>query len=147
MKIIERIKERLRQYPQLTWKTEGGGISVARPNDDGFSVWLDVNKASFTVGFDGWHEEFEDENEALKVFAFGLSDECRLKVVKRGNTDVKWVLESKDGQEWHEDSSTGLIFVPFWKKKTIEYRQNRIIRYSEHTHTADAHYAAIHDGR
>jgi len=32
---------------------------------------------------------------------------------------------------WKEDSITGLVFVPFWKKTSVEHRQNNIIKDSE----------------
>ena len=80
------------------------------------------------MGFDGWHEDFLVEEEALNCLAFGLSDECRLKVIKYGNIDCSWILESKENGQWIEDSETGRILKPFWKKKSIEYRQNKLIK-------------------
>ena len=130
MNAIDKIVEKLKKYPGITYKIENDSISVDPTTKSGFSVLFKINNTGFTVGFDGWHEEFQDETEAMNAFAFGLSDRCRLKVIKRGGADCKWVVEAKDGNEWIEDSASGLIFVPFWKKKSIEYRQNSIIRAS-----------------
>jgi hypothetical protein len=127
MRTIEKIKAKLEKYPHLKYKVEGDSLTIDPPTGSGFSVWFRVYNRGFTVGFDGWHEEFENEEEALNALAFGLSNQYRLKVIKRGNTDCKWVLEAKDGEEWKEDSITGRIFIPFWKKTSIEYRQNNII--------------------
>lgn len=37
------------------------------------------------MSFEGWHEAFEQEEEALECVAFGLSAACRLRVDYRGN--------------------------------------------------------------
>lgn len=137
MNAIDKIKAKLKKYPQLTYQAKGSLISIDPPTEKGFSVWLKIHSAGFTVGYDGWHEEFEDEAEALDAFAFGLSDCCRLKVIKRGNTACAWVLEGKDGDEWREDSITGLLFTPFWKRKSVEYRQNNVIKVGEHDYRSD----------
>ena len=138
MSAIDKIKDKLRKYPQLNCQIEGNKISVEPLSAIGFTVWLIDNKPGYTVGFDGWHEEFDNEDEALNCFAFGLSDGCRLKVVKRGNTPYSWSVESKEGDEWNEDSKTGLIFVPFWKTKSIEYLSNPIIKTSEPVASPDS---------
>ncbi|MGV3662560.1 MAG: hypothetical protein ACO1TE_20415 [Prosthecobacter sp.] len=95
---------------------------------DGFSVWLTEQPPGYTVGFDGWHEEFQDVEEALAAFAFGLSDDCRLQVIQRGSMDCAWTVESRDEQgQWQVDSTTGLLFTPFWRKQRTIYRQNHVI--------------------
>ena len=127
MTAIEKIKTKLVKYPELEYQAEGDRICIFPPTETGFTVWLTVNKAGYTVGFDGWHEEFDEEAEALNAFAFGLSDQCRLKVIKRGDADCAWVLEARDGGGWREDSTTGLLFTAFWKKKSVEYRRNAVI--------------------
>jgi len=134
MSAIDKIKERLKKYPQLKYQIEDKTISIDSKSSKGFTVWLTENNPGFTVGFDGWHEEFEHEDEALKCFAFGLSDECRLKVAIRGSKPYSWTVESRDGDQWKEDSKTGLIFVPFWKTKSVEYLSNSIIKSSEPRH-------------
>jgi len=134
MRAIDKIKERLKKYPQLEYQIEDNSISVDSTSSQGFTVWLTENNPGFTVGFDGWHEEFEHEDEAMNCFAFGLSDECRLKVVKYGNKPCSWIVESRDGDQWKEESKTGLIFVPFWKSKSVEYLSNSVFKSSEQRH-------------
>lgn len=124
MNAIETVLKWLEKQPQLTYTHDLECITIDAPTGSGFSVWLIVNNPGLTVGYDGWHEEFEDEAEALDAFAFGLSDRCRLKVTKRGDTDTKWIMEGKREEGWIEESTTGLIFIPFWRKKSVEYRQN-----------------------
>jgi hypothetical protein len=125
MTAIEKIQERLQRYPELRFTIDGSTLTVEAPDADGFSVWLTEQQPGFTVGFDGWHEEFEDEREALEAFAFGLREECRLKVIQRGETDCSWTVESREGDKWREDSTTGMLLTPFWRKKRVVYRQNR----------------------
>jgi len=127
MTAIEKIQEKLQRYPVLRSTVDGNTISVAPSHADGFTVYLTERRPGFTVGFDGWHEEFEDEMEALEAFAFGLSGDCRLKVVQRGTTDCSWTVESREGDEWREDSTTGMLLIPFWRKMRVVYRQNRVL--------------------
>ena len=72
------------------------------------------------------HEVFDQEAEALACFAFGLSDRCRLATTYRGRFPVQWTVESREGDAWRPDSTTGLLFVPFWRRKRIEYRSNSV---------------------
>jgi hypothetical protein len=130
MSAIEQIKE-LVKYLTLDCKIEDNTISVEPGTALGFTVWLTEETSGYTVGFDGWHEIFDCEEEALKCFAFGLSDVCRLKVIKRGSRVCSWTMESREGEEWVKDSVTGLFFVQFWKKKRIEYLSNSVIKSSE----------------
>ena len=132
MTAIEKIENKLRKYPSALYSRVGDTIKVEATDGAGFSVWLTEKKPGYTVGYDGWHDEFDDVEDALNAFAFGLSDDCRLKVVRRGNSDCAWTVEGKneDGN-WIGDSTTGLLMTPFWKKKSISYRQNHLITSSE----------------
>jgi hypothetical protein len=49
-------------------------------------------------------------------------------VTKRGSFACNWVVESKNENEWVKDSETGLIFIPFWRKKSVQYLRNSIIK-------------------
>ncbi len=128
MTTIEKVTRKLAAYSAIQWTSDAHSIRVETPKSGGFSVWLKVNDPGFTVGFDGWHEEFDTEEEALNCFAFGLSDRCRLKVVRRGNFDCSWTVESKSNGEWTEDSTVGLFLVPFWRRKRVEHRQNSLLQ-------------------
>ena len=127
MNVIEEIKARLQKYPHAKYECDADSISVFPTSDDGFTVSLNVNPNSYTVSFDGWHEDFQDEEEALNCFAFGLSSDCRLKEYRRGRYAYKWTVEAKENEEWVTDSSTGLFLFPFWMKKESRYLQNNLI--------------------
>ncbi len=132
MTAIEKIETKLKQWPSLRYSKERDTITVNQDTENGFSVWLTENLPGYTVGFDGWHEKLHEEEEALAAFAFGLSDDCRLKVIQRGSTDCAWIVESKDNDgQWRGDSTTGLLLTPFWRKRKIVYRQNNVITSNE----------------
>lgn len=124
MSAIQEIQEKLNKYPGLGFELESNSISVLPEN--GFTVWLTENESSYTVGYDGWHEDFDSKEEALNCFAFGLSSECRLKIHKFGDSPYKWVVQYREAGEWLDDSTTGLVFVPFWRSRNIEYLQNAV---------------------
>ena len=127
MTAIDKIKAMLSAYPEIKYSEGPSGLEV-RPSDNfGFSVGVRIKPTGFTVNFDGWHEEFTSEDEALACFAFGLSPSCRLAVVLRGNTETKWVVESLKDGKWTPDSETGLLLQPFWRSARIEYRQNNLL--------------------
>lgn len=129
MNLIEDIKARLKKYPDVRYEWDASSITVRPSSPDGFAVMLVVSAPnSYTIAFDGWHEDFEDPEEALEVFAFGLSNECRLKEFRRGRFAYKWTVESLEDGRWEEQGTTGLLLFPFWMKKSVRYLQNNLLR-------------------
>lgn len=127
MNVIEKIKERLQKYPHVKFEEDENSISIFPTSDDGFIVTLIFDGANFTVHFNGWHENFEVEEKALNCFAFGLSTECRLKEFRRGEP-YKWTLEFEENGNWIESSTVGQYISAFWKKETIHYLQNDLVK-------------------
>lgn len=128
MTILETIRRRLLEHPELSFEVEGNTIKVAPPSPEGFSIILNAGSRPVTVCFDGWHEQFESEEQALLCFAFGLSDLCRLKVVCRGQFEYCWTVQHKTAKGWEDDSTTGLWWFPFWRRRAVVYRRNRVIK-------------------
>lgn len=126
--IIQLIIAKLKQYPHLKYKVEGSKIEVEAPGQEGFSVSLSISDDGFTVYFDGWHETFVEEHEALDCFVFGLSEKARIRVHKRGKQEYKWTLQHLANEEWVDESTTGLMFYPFWQKEETFYRQNKSLK-------------------
>jgi hypothetical protein len=126
MNVIEEIQAKLQKYPHAKFESNGNSISVFPISDDGFTVSLSINQDSYTVSFNGWHEDFQDKEEALNCFAFGLSSDCRLKEYRRGNFAYSWTVESKENGVWVEDGATGLFLFPFWMRKEVRYLQNHL---------------------
>ena len=126
MNVIEEIKSKLSKYPDVRFTTDDCSITVLPDSADGFDVTLTENSSdNFTVSFAGWHEDFADPQEALNVFAFGLSDECRLREYRRGGFAYKWTLESCEDGEWKAESTTALLLFPFWRKLEVRQLQNK----------------------
>jgi hypothetical protein len=125
MSALQTIADRLREHhPSLFARMERNTITVEPRNEDGFTVWLCKEDSTYIVGFDGWHEHFDSEEDALNCFTFGFSERCRLKVVYRGSFAHRWTLESKTDDGWCEDSTTGLLVFPFWRRPRTVYRTN-----------------------
>jgi len=81
---IDQVKERLRRHPAVRYEMGESHITIHPSDGDGFRVSLSTSPEGYTVSFDGWHEEFASEAEALNCLAFGLSPGCRLRVEYRG---------------------------------------------------------------
>jgi len=136
MNAIEEINARLQKYPQAKSEVNGNRITVFPLDENGFAVSLVDNAPNYTVCFgDAWHEEFDDPEKALSAFAFGLSDDCRLKVCYQGNFAHAWVVEQTDEDgEWFPCqfigcNETGLLAPPlFWLKKRYVYLQNALLK-------------------
>lgn len=124
---IAQIKQRLGEHPDARYVETPASIEVQPADESGFPVGLHVGREGFTVHFAGWHEDFDSEEAALDCFAFGLSDACRLRVVYRGRTPTKWIVESQVDGVWVRDSETGLILVPFWRPRRVVHLQNRLL--------------------
>jgi hypothetical protein len=128
MNTIEKIKAKLSAYPDVRYSESADQIEVHPRDPSGFTVGLRITPpGGFTVHFEGWHEEFTSEDEALDCFAFGLSPKCRLAMAFRGDTQIKWVVEAFENGRWTPDSETGLFLQPFWRSARVEYRQNRVL--------------------
>ena len=127
MNAIQKIKTKLSAHPDVQYSESADGIEVHPRDQSGFTVGLRITPSRFTVNFEGWHEEFTSEDEALDCFAFGLSPKCRLVIVLRGDTETKWVVEGFENGVWTPDSETGLLLQPFWRPARVEYRQNRVL--------------------
>lgn len=129
--VLQKIEERLKHYPGSRYKISEDSITVFPVDENGFDVSLFVSEMDsqtlYTVYYDGWHEEFSDEDEAQECFAYGLSSECRLKEFSCGGEPYKWTLEYKTEDGWEEHSTTALIFTKFWRKRTKRYLQNDLL--------------------
>lgn len=120
------ILNRLEKYSGHEVEYDSASVSVTCTNDDHFAVSIHQFGDEFQVNFDGWHEHFEELSTALDCFAFGLSDQCRLKVTLRGAMECAWTVQSRAGSNWKDDTTTGLLVFPFWRTKHFEFRQNAL---------------------
>lgn len=123
MGFLEDVAERLVRR-SIPYELDATTLTV-RPRDErGFTVSLHCREGHASVSFEGWHEDFDDERAAASCFVFGLTTRCRLKVTRRRGMACAWTLEAMEEGVWQEDSTTGLLLVPWWAKKSYEYLQN-----------------------
>jgi hypothetical protein len=127
MDAISEIRERLKKYPDVRAEERPGAIVIHPADTSGFTVGFYADGDSYVVSFDGWHEEFASAEEALNCFAFGLSESCRLRVHRRGGKEYSWTVEHEENGSWKAESTTGLLFFPFWRRLEVVYRRNRLL--------------------
>jgi hypothetical protein len=128
MNVISKVKERLQKYPEIRFQEDENSISVLPTLDNGFTVTLIIGYDDIKVFYNGWHEDFEDEEVALNCFALGLSGRCRLIEFRRENEPYKWTLEYLEKGNWIEDSTISLFNFSFWQNETTHYLQNDLIK-------------------
>jgi hypothetical protein len=128
MNLIQEIKNKLTKYPGVRYESGASWITVFPSSDDGFEVSLMLNGGSeYMISFSAWHVDLSSPEEALNLFAMGLSDGCRLKEYRRGTFAYKWTLEYLEDGEWTEDETTALVLFPFWRKRAVRYLQNHLL--------------------
>lgn len=129
MNVIEAIERKCASHPGLKYQKSGNGITVSPEAPEGFPITYSFHNNKHQVGFLGWHEVFANPEEALNCFVFGLSGKCRLEIWKRGKFPYKWILEARDSKGgWYKDSEVGLLFFPFWRKRSIIHLQNSVLK-------------------
>jgi hypothetical protein len=124
---IATLQAKLIRYPHVRYRIAANRIVIAPVDAHGFEVQLVDAGAQWLVQFEGWHESFEAAADALECAALGLSDACRLAIELRGRCACKWTLQVRAGDGWRSISTVGLLLVPFWRPRTVVYRQNRVL--------------------
>ena len=128
MNPIAEIRARLENYPAIQFDEGADWIRYRPDSEGGFSVELQMLDDEILVSFDGWHEHFHDAESALECFAFGLSEECRLKIYARGGKPHKWIVQSMQDGNWVTDSETGFLVFAFWRPQSVYFKQNTLIK-------------------
>lgn len=80
MDAISKIKEKFKKYTKIKYHKDTNCITVSSAQEGGFTVSYTFNGDKHMISFLGWHEKFNDEDEALNCFTFELSNECKLRV-------------------------------------------------------------------
>lgn len=124
MDVLKAALDILCQYPGLQYSTAPNAVHVDAPNPNGFPVSLEVDTQGFKVSLAGWHETFQEAEDALECFAFAFSRKCRIHVVSRGNTDCAWTLQFREGNTWNGDSTVGTPNYRVWRAKEERYLHN-----------------------
>ncbi len=99
------------------------GLRVPAASDKGFDASVRFEDHGCRVELGGWHEDFESYDDGCNCFVWALSSACRLAVTRRG-FDHKWTLQSKHRGSWQDDSTTGMLFFPYFLRGRTRYLQN-----------------------
>jgi uncharacterized ParB-like nuclease family protein len=130
MTISQLVEKMSSKYPSLRYSVTDHDLAVTAQTPTSFDVTFHGDSGAYSVSFGGWHEDFQDDDEAARCFLFGLSRDCRLRVLRRGRMDYKWVVQHQVDGRWCDESTCGLLFIPFWLPK-----QERILQ-NEYDHAA-----------
>lgn len=124
---LERLHEILRKASVPGIEAGSTHVRFSPLEKDGFHVGLYVVDGLYTVYYEGWHEEVDGSENAIRAFLFGLTDRARLRVLERGGFPYRWMFEILDGSAWTPISETGLLFFKFWSSKRELLLQNRVL--------------------
>jgi len=128
MSIIDEVCNRLKRYASARIRAGPNVVTVRPASESGFQVSLEVTDRQYRVSFDGWHQEFTSEEDAMNCFFFGLSAECRLRAISHGRFRHMWTVECLTDGVWRADSTTGLLLFPFFLPKKVRVLQNDLIK-------------------
>jgi hypothetical protein len=125
--LISNIEAALQKYPRVAYLAGLYQLEVPAQTRNGFRVWIRQRAGRYTLGFEKWHQEFTQPAPAFDFFMFGLSRVCRIRVLSCGGVDYKWQVERQHDLRWVPVSESGLVFYPFWWKRTERFLQNDIV--------------------
>ena len=125
--LVANLIERLHPFG-TPYDSKENELSIPPGCEDGFQVGVTIkeSEAVLTLGH-GWHEQFvlpQDSEHVELIFMLALTDAARLKVTSRGTFEHMWTLETRVEGQWGRAGTTGLIFVPFWRRKVQRYFRN-----------------------
>lgn len=127
MNPLDAIESKLARHPAVSYRRDGHSLTVDPTTPDGFEVGFAMVNDDYLVWFEGWHELFATQEEALNAFSWGLSPACRLKLTYRGSWPVAWTVQARVDGVWRDDSTTGIVMWPFWRRKRVAYKQNTVL--------------------
>jgi hypothetical protein len=126
--VIDRAVKALRGQG-VSHETSHREVSVPAALPDGFRVTLQMRgDREFAVQCDGWFETFGRGEDAYDCFTFALSDQCRLQIIRRGDTPVEWQLQRREYGMWSPGRPVRRRLAPLWRRAHLEYRHNRFFQ-------------------
>lgn len=112
----------------ISYVEEPDTLAVVSGSDAGFDVRVVAAGDEQVVGYGHlWHEHFDSAAEARQCFLFGLTDRCRLESVFYGRMECRATVQHLVEGEWVKCSRTGVLFVPFWRRRSVRLRFNEIL--------------------
>ncbi len=128
MKELDELEVKLKNH-SFEYEKADDYILVKSINPEGFDVSIKKTNSDYVVTFGHWHDHFHDVREALNYLVFGLSTNCRLKIMYAGKVPYKTIVQAKSfgTSHWIDRNIIGLMIYPFWLKKTEVYKQNSFV--------------------
>ncbi len=127
MNPIAELRDKLIAFPEIRFMAEADSLAVFPADDEGFPVVIERDGDGYTVRFSGWHERFAEPQHAFNCFTFGLSDDCRLAIDRRGDREYRWTVETLENGAWVAGTTVARRWIPFWKRGEVVHRQNRFL--------------------
>lgn len=112
----------------VTYFEENDWLWVKPESVDGFDVGCAEDERFAYVSCSGWHEEFEDREDAKNCFLNALTSRVRILVTIRGNYEHKWEYQAFEDESWQSYGVTGLLVFPFWRKAEKIIRSNSVLK-------------------
>ena len=136
---IKEISEQLRdRYPKVEFNIEKNYEMTIIPKDEnGFEIFVQQGNRENTIHFGSWHFHFNNDkdgkNELLDYLGLGMSKLGRLKAYLRNGKEYKWTFETKNEENgnWYPAGTMRLMNFQFWKKPTVKYYQNDLIKLND----------------
>jgi hypothetical protein len=128
MNPVEELERKLHARPEVSYRRDGDLIFVEPVGQRGFRIGLGPGEGGWLVGFGegGFHERFDDPEDALSFVAFGLSQDCRLREINLPLLH-RSLVERRDGEAWRLVYEAGTLRLPFMRRFQQGVFQNSLI--------------------
>lgn len=109
-------------------------LEIPKHADDGFDIMIEVCPDQITVFAEGAHDHLDSGGDirgtvgtALGLLRDLLSPSMRVREHRAGGTPYKWHIENLEEGSWVVESSTGLMFWPYFGRRDERIYQNHIL--------------------
>ena len=123
--MFEGLLQKLNDCGQVRYEAGAYFVRTLAISPEGFPVKIEwIWDTHFAVLLDGWHQDFDSYEQAVRCFTLAVAGHYRLKTASKGSFHFRWTLEYWDDSAWVEDSTITDLFYPFWKPTTTNYLHN-----------------------
>ena len=119
------IRERFEAREHVKFEEGDGWIRYVPEADGGFAVEFRYAEDGFVVSIDEWREKFTEGTTALNHFAFGLSDQCRVKIVTKARKPIRREVQAQRDGKWAVVYERRSRIYQYWRLARVRYLQNK----------------------
>jgi len=126
--VIALLVSKLEARPHIAYEIAGHEIYIPSVSATGFDIAMREERNETIVMFgNGAHEHMHDVEDAVGLVGAGIIGDVRLRIHWAGKFEYRWTVEERDdANAWVDRKTTGLIFYPYWWRKTVAYAQNHV---------------------